>query len=184
MLVDAARASEIAARLASQYNVTADPRVTIPLLDGALVRLRLPADRSLEPLLAALSADPDVELAQPNYDYSVSKATASPQERAAICRRDDQARRGASPGARQWCAGRRYRHGDRGAHPELAGAIAGMFDAVGEGPPAPEPHGTQIAGILAAHAELNGIAPEAKLLERARLPQRQEQLRRSPPRSS
>ena len=50
------------------------------------------------------------------------------------------------------------------AHPELAGAIAGMFDAVGEGPAPAEPHGTEIAGILAAHAELTGVAPEAKLL--------------------
>ncbi len=79
VLVDAGRASEIAARLASQYNVSADPRLPIPLLDGALVRLRLPADRSLESLLAALSTDPDVELAQPNYDYSVSKGPTPPQ---------------------------------------------------------------------------------------------------------
>jgi len=33
VLVDAARASEIAARLARQYNVIADPRLVIPLLD-------------------------------------------------------------------------------------------------------------------------------------------------------
>jgi hypothetical protein len=30
-----------------------------------------------------------------------------------------------------------------------------MFDAVGDGPSAPEPHGTQIAGIVAAHAVRN-----------------------------
>ena len=30
-----------------------------------------------------------------------------------------------------------------GAHPELTGAIAGMFDAVGEGPSTAEPHGTR-----------------------------------------
>jgi subtilisin family serine protease len=39
-----------------------------------------------------------------------------------------------------------------------------MFDAVDDGPSPPEPHGTQIAGILAAHAELKGVAPEVKLL--------------------
>jgi subtilisin family serine protease len=164
VLVDAARASEIAARLASQYDVTADPRVTIPLLDGALVRLRLPANRALEPLLASLSTDPDVELAQPNYDYGVSKATASPQsvpQYADETIRLDEAHRLARGNGVLVAV---IDTAIEAAHPELAGAIAGVFDAVGEGPPAPEPHGTQIAGILAAHAELNGVAPEAKLL--------------------
>jgi subtilisin family serine protease len=39
-----------------------------------------------------------------------------------------------------------------------------MFDAVGSGPSRPEPHGTEIAGILAARGQLTGVAPEAKLL--------------------
>ena len=164
VLVDAARASEIAARLAGQYNVTADPRVTIPLLDGALVRLRLPANRALEPLLAELSADPDVELAQPNYDYSVSEAAASPksvpQYADETIRLDEAHRLARGNGVLVAIIDTAI----EAAHPELAGTIAGVFDAVGEGPPLPEPHGTQIAGILAAHAELNGIAPDAKLL--------------------
>jgi subtilisin family serine protease len=49
-------------------------------------------------------------------------------------------------------------------HPELGGTIAGMFDAVGSGKAAPEPHGTEIAGILVARAKLTGVAPDAKLL--------------------
>ena len=47
--------------------------------------------------------------------------------------------------------------------PELAGSIAGSFDATGQ-PPAPHPHGTAIAGAIAAHAKLIGIAPKVKLL--------------------
>ena len=163
VLVDAARASEIAARLASQYNVTADPRVPIPLLDGAMVRLRLPAGRSLETLLAALSADPEIELAQPNYDYRSARKTSpktAPQYAGKAIRLEEAHRLARGKGVHD----RGHRHGDRGSHPELAGAIAGMFDAVGEGPAPPEPHGTEIAGILAAHAELTGVAPEAKLL--------------------
>jgi subtilisin family serine protease len=164
VLVDAARAGEIAARLAGQYGVTADPRVAIPLLDGALVRLRLPAGRSLESLLAALSTDPDVELAQPNYDYSVSKDKTSPktapQYAGGAIRLDEAHRLARGTGVMVAVIDTAIED----AHPELAGAIAGMFDAVGEGPSAPEPHGTQIAGILAAHAELTGVAPEAKLL--------------------
>ena len=48
-------------------------------------------------------------------------------------------------------------------HPELAGAIAAAFDAVG-GAAYPDPHGTQIAKMLAARDKLKGVAPEAKLL--------------------
>jgi subtilisin family serine protease len=164
VLVDAGRASEIAARLASQYNVTADPRVTIPLLDGALVRLRLPANRSLESLLAALSTDPDIELAQPNYDYSVSKGKASPKtapQYAGETIRLDEAHRLARGNGIMIAV---IDTAIEAAHPELVGTIAGVFDAVADGPSPAEPHGTEIAGILVAHAALTGVAPAAKVL--------------------
>jgi len=48
-------------------------------------------------------------------------------------------------------------------HPELAGAIAGHFDAV-ERPEAPSNHGTGMAGAIVAHARLTGVAPEARIL--------------------
>ena len=146
--MDAARASEIAARLARQYNVIADPRVSIPLLDGALVRLRITGNRSLESLLAALGADPDVELAQPNYDYRVSKGTASPQsvpQYADETIRLDEAHRLARGNGVMIAV---IDTAIEDAHPELVGAIVGVFDAVGEGPSRAEPHGTEIAGIL------------------------------------
>jgi len=164
VLVDAGRASEIAARLARQYNVIADPRELIALLDGAIVRLRLTGNRSLESLLAALSADPDVELVQPNYDYRVGKGETLPQtvpQYAGEAIRLEEAHRLARG------------HGImiavidtaiEAAHPELVGTIAGLFDAVGDGPSPAEPHGTEIAGILVAHAELKGVAPAAKVL--------------------
>jgi subtilisin family serine protease len=164
VLVDAARASEIAARLASQYNVTADPREVIPLLDGALLRLRLPANRSIESLLAALSTDPDVELAQPNYDYSVSKGKTSPKtvpQYAGETIRLEEAHRLARGNGVMIAV---IDTAIEAAHPELVNTIAGIFDAVGDGPSPAEPHGTQIAGILAAHSELKGVAPKAKLL--------------------
>jgi subtilisin family serine protease len=48
-------------------------------------------------------------------------------------------------------------------HPELAGVISGTFDALNseEGP---HPHGTGIAGVIAAHGRLMGTAPSARLL--------------------
>jgi hypothetical protein len=49
------------------------------------------------------------------------------------------------------------------AHPELAGAVAERFDATGD-PPAPHAHGTGMAGAVAAHGRLTGVAPRARLL--------------------
>ncbi len=48
-------------------------------------------------------------------------------------------------------------------HPELAGAIADSFDALGskEGP---HVHGTGVAGAIVAHARLMGSAPAARIL--------------------
>jgi hypothetical protein len=164
VLVDAGRASEIAARLARQFNVSAEPRVPIALLDGAIVRLRLTGNRSLEVLLEVLSADPDVELAQPDYEYRVSKGTTSPQtvpQYAGETIRLDEAHRLARGKGVMIAV---IDTAIEAAHPELVGTIAGIFDAVGEGPALPEPHGTEIAGILVAHAALKGVAPEARVL--------------------
>ena len=49
------------------------------------------------------------------------------------------------------------------SHPELAGAIAGALDALGKAEK-PHMHGTAIAGAIAAHSRLMGVAPAAKIL--------------------
>jgi subtilisin family serine protease len=164
ILVAADRASEIAARIARQYDLSADPRLLVPLIDGAIVRLKFTGKRSVESVLQALSADPDVQLVQPNYDYRTSKKKARaqvPPQYAGDKLRLDEAHLLARGGGVTIAV---IDTAIDGAHPELAGAITGVFDAVGEGPARPESHGTEIAGILVAHATLKGVAPEAKLL--------------------
>ena len=42
-------------------------------------------------------------------------------------------------------------------HPDLSGTIAKSFDALG-GDETPQPHGTAMAGAIAAHGKLSGIA--------------------------
>ncbi len=49
------------------------------------------------------------------------------------------------------------------AHPDLAGVVAGPFDATGA-PDKPHAHGTGIAGVIAAQGKLIGVAPSVKLL--------------------
>jgi subtilisin family serine protease len=50
-----------------------------------------------------------------------------------------------------------------GNHPELAGSIAGTFDALST-TATPHQHGTAIASVIAAHGRLMGSAPDAKIL--------------------
>jgi subtilisin family serine protease len=49
------------------------------------------------------------------------------------------------------------------SHPDLAGAIADQFDAVGT-PNPPHTHGTGMVGAITAHTKLIGIAPKARIL--------------------
>jgi Subtilase family len=49
------------------------------------------------------------------------------------------------------------------AHPDLAGAIAAKFDTLGSDEK-PHPHGTEMAGAIASHGRLLGVAPRARLL--------------------
>jgi hypothetical protein len=49
------------------------------------------------------------------------------------------------------------------AHPDLAGVFAGEYDAVGTAGAA-HAHGTAMAGAIAAHSKLVGVAPKVKLL--------------------
>ncbi len=48
-------------------------------------------------------------------------------------------------------------------HPELTGAVAQSFDAIGK-QMTPHKHGTAIAGLIAAHGKLMGAAPGARIL--------------------
>jgi subtilisin family serine protease len=49
------------------------------------------------------------------------------------------------------------------AHPDLAGVFAGENDVIGTAGP-PHPHGTAMAGAIAAHGRLVGVAPRVRLL--------------------
>lgn len=165
VLVATADAAAISARLAQTYNVIAEPPVANTLLASSIVRLRLVDNRALEPLLAAIAAEPGVTLAQPNYDYEASEAAAAPavgiaQYAPAKLRLAEAHRIARGKGVKVAIIDTAI----EAAHPELEGAVTAQFELPGGTRPRPEPHGTAIAGIVAAHASLTGAAPEAKLL--------------------
>src|SRR5439155_17391931 len=49
-------------------------------------------------------------------------------------------------------------------HPDLEGAISGSYDALPSDDQTAHPHGTGMAGAIASHQRLLGVAPGAKLL--------------------
>ena len=48
-------------------------------------------------------------------------------------------------------------------HPDMDGVFADQYDAVGGPAEKPHPHGTGMAGAIAAHRKLMGIAPAARI---------------------
>ncbi|MDR7035604.1 subtilisin family serine protease [Methylobacterium sp. BE186] len=137
---------------------------TFTLVPVTLNRARIRGGRSVDSLVAALARDPAVESAQANHAYALvgaAPAFAGVQYAAGKLRLDE---------AHRTATGRDVPvavidSGVDEAHPALQGAVAERYDALGKaGPPAPHPHGTAIAGLLGARAQLASAAPEARLL--------------------
>jgi hypothetical protein len=141
------------------------------LMGATLYRWHIPNGRSVRSVTTELSADRGIGFAQPNYVYALQQATAG----AAVDKSQDEA------DSSQYALAKLHlpeAHGlakgdkvlvaviDSGidtTHPEIQDVVAGQFDALGstEGP---HPHGTAVAGIIAAHGRLIGAAPSVHIL--------------------
>jgi len=144
---------------------------TRPLaLTGALlVRYRIPDGRTVAAVITALEGDSRVRAAQPNYLYTLMQA--SPPSQGGLA--------AAQYGLARLRAGVAQLNakgvgvlaavidsGVDGRHRELAGTVTQSVDVTGasvEKPPA-EAHGTAIAGIIAAHDQMSGVAPGARIM--------------------
>ena len=137
----------------------------LPLIAATVFRWRIPDSRSITTVLNDLATDVDVRLAQPNQrirtqqtapavtegdpsEYAVAKLHLAEAHRMA---------RGTDVAIAVIDSGIDV------THPELAGVILGTYDALNskEGP---HPHGTGVAGAIAAHLRLIGSAPGARLI--------------------
>lgn len=137
---------------------------TFTLTGRTLTRLRIGGNRAVPSTLGRLALYRGVSAAQPNWLYAFGQAQSAPPD----------------PGA-QYVVGKlhlieahRISNGDDvtvalidsrvdTAHPDLAGIVAEQYDAVG-GASQPHAHGTAMAGAIAAHARLTGVAPKVRLL--------------------
>ena len=130
-----------------------------------LLLLRIPDGRTVDFEVRVLGADAEVMSAQPNYQFAL-------QARARAAPSDDSLQYALAklrlPQAHALAKGDNVLIGmiDSAvdtANPELRGAIAASYDAIGSAQK-PRDHGTAIAGLIAAHGSLMGSAPAARIL--------------------
>jgi subtilisin family serine protease len=158
--------------MARQHRLTLVESQDFALTGRKVFRWRINDGRPVPAVINTLSTDLRIIAAQPNYLHRTQ------EDAAAEARPDQQAAATESP---QYALAKlrlpeahAISKGDSivvavidtsvdAAHPELAGVIAGTFDATGAAEK-PQPHGTAMAGAIAAHGKLTGAAPGVKLL--------------------
>jgi hypothetical protein len=167
--IDGSLSNVQADELARRHGLVRLESQNFPLIGGTIGLFRVTDRRPLETARREFATEAGVRSAQPNFRYILQDNL---QARKAALTEGDPAQY-ALPKLRLPEA-HTLAHGanvmvaviDSGIdvrHPELAGAIASSFDALGskEGP---HVHGTGIAGAIVAHARLMGSAPAAKIL--------------------
>jgi subtilisin family serine protease len=157
----------------------------LELIDSTINRYQILDGRSVPGVVAALARNPNIVSTQPNYLYSLQQEErGSPQEPYPRARMHLDAAHSISEGG-----GTLVAVIDTiidSAHPEIAGSIVDSVDLIRADPKPnvkgmptyenalvtmsggsasePDVHGTAIAGVIAAHGELTGVAPKARIL--------------------
>jgi len=163
--IDGSLSAAQADQLARRHGLARLELLKIPLLDATIGLFRITDGRSVQVVSRELATDTSFRLVQPNFRYVLQEqktalSEGDPAQYALAKLRLPQAHTLAH-GANVTVAV--IDSGIDVKHPELAGAIADSFDALGskEGP---HVHGTGIAGAIVAHARLMGSAPAARIL--------------------
>ncbi len=155
-------------QLARRYNLTQLESQSFPLVGSTLYRWRIGGRRTVGDAIGALEDERIVASVQPNYVFTLQDEVAkiSPDMRG------DPAQyvlgKLQIEQAHQIATGKNIPIAIIDSevdelNPNLDGTIVKSFDALG-GDEKPDNHGTAMAGAIAAHAKLLGIAPGAHLL--------------------
>ena len=167
-------------RLTARHRLLSLEQQNFPLTNTTYLRARITDGRSVRTVLRQLGREVDLRSGQPNYLYRLSQqspaeAPAATPANAALADappEGDPAQYALAkmhlPEAHRLTRGETILvavidSGVDAGHPELQGAIAETFDALGK-MEKPHPHGTAIVGAIVAHAKLMGIAPSARIL--------------------
>ncbi|MCE4222369.1 S8 family serine peptidase [Methylobacterium sp. C25] len=157
------------ARLGRQQRLETIASESFTLVPLTLHRLRIRDGRSVASVVRALQADPQVASAQPNHAYALvadapaALPFASAQWVVSKLHLDEAHRAATGRGVSIALID----SGVDSGHPALAGAMAESWDALTKAAmptDGADPHGTAVAGILGARAQLASAAPEARLV--------------------
>jgi subtilisin family serine protease len=153
--------------LAQRYHLSRVGSVSFGLTGHTLYRWRVDDGRPVADVIRDLQQEQDVSAAQPNFTFKLQD-----QARSVEAREGDPAQYAVAklhlPEAHRLATGDHVLvavidSAVDTAQPELQGVVAGSFDAIGGGA-APQAHGTAMAGAIAAHGRLIGVAPRVALL--------------------
>jgi hypothetical protein len=154
-------------RLARRYDLTLVESQNLPLIGERLYRWRFDGRRSVANVVRALRGDHIVASVQPNFLYRLEEQTIvdgmhgdAAQYALAMLQIEQ---------AQQIATGKEVPVAVIDSaidlkHPDLGGMAVKSFDTLGGEKKTPNPHGTSIAGAIAARGKLLGIAPGAELL--------------------
>jgi subtilisin family serine protease len=163
----ASASSQAIAHVAGRFNLIQLESQRFDLIGSTIYRWRI-GRRSVPALVNALGNQSIVAAVQPNYLFTLQGQIAP----AAMTTHGDPAQyvlgKLEAEQAHQIATGKGVLvavidSAIDAAHPDLGGSIIKNFDALG-GKGAPQLHGTEMAGAIAAHGKLLGVAPSAELL--------------------
>ena len=155
-------------QLARRHNITQLEASDLPLAGSTFYRFRINGRRPVGDLVGAIEDERIVAIVQPNYLFTLQEDAAkaplagqSSTEQYVLGKLEvEQAHRVATG---RTVAVALIDSEIDGKNPNLDGVIVKNFDALG-GDDKPHQHGTAMAGAIAAHGKLVGIAPGALLL--------------------
>ena len=165
ILVEVARGASEGAidAIVRRHGLTDVASSPIALLGSTLHLWRAADGRSTVALMREVSREPLLARIQPNYVYTLAAdaTTLASLPQYALAHIHADTTRTLATGDKVRIAIIDSAIDER--HPDLAGAIEARFDAVGT-PATPHPHGTAMAGAIAARGSIEGAAPHARLL--------------------
>ena len=168
--IDGNPSREATAALARRFNLTRIESVHLSLTNSTFFLWQIPDRRTVSTVIKQLEAQRGIK-ASPEYIYTLSQSEVAKAE-ANEKKEGDPAQY--TLGKLRLPLAHSLAKGDQvlvavidsgvdTAHPEFGGVIADSFDTLDPAEP-PHAHGTAIAGAIAAHSRLMGVAPSAKIL--------------------
>jgi hypothetical protein len=156
--------AQVLERIAANHTMTREETVRVGLTGRTLHRWRIDSGTSVQDMIRSIcTADRVVAGIQPNYVYELAQNEQEPVN-------NDQY----APQKLNLTQAHRLARGDRvlvavidsevdATHPDIAGAVTANFDASADDE-RPHAHGTGMAGAIAAHRTMLGVAPRVGLL--------------------